>query len=456
MQSLTSLAFSRLPVEDYSTLVKEGYVLPEEFGTWETWRERAVKDFAISPEYFDLPLHDYPNLGKRNISPQYRYLEIQTKFYLSPECAVSVSPDGEINGIYESLTGVYESLRRNDAEMVLFFAQRLKASGKDVIMRKIRSGDILHEVPNYFPVGYDIFYFRTLALRTLASYLFGKSAVNTLKKAGLYPEKWQMTVEEAVSQEVFTPHKLGNKQQLKLAVLYLISLGKKNVFNYAKSFMWSVDLSEYHVSKTTQSISTRELLLAALCSGDVDLFEQVKEYIDYTFHPSPPVMQVLANIPLFLKDVKYDAPVKTRISQEIFDCIIYGGNPRIYLYVMGYSKYYPLYNRDVAFSGYYSRNNQFSPEGFFSINTIFNTYLADFISTDIDIDYYSIGTSERDFSYIAGVVVLKNLGYIEVVSSFYPLLGDIARKIYKDRASYGYPLSLLIMQNLDSLPPLTD
>jgi hypothetical protein len=451
MQSLTSLAFSRLPVEDYSTLVREGYLLPEEFASWETWRQRAVKDFNISPEYFDLPLYDYPNLRKRNISPQYRYLEIQTKFYLSPESAVSLSPDGEINGIYESLAGVYESLRRNDAEMVLFFAKRLKPAALDIIKKEVRSGRILHEVPNYRPGGYDIFYFRTLALRTLASFLFGKSAVATLKRAGLYPEKWQMAVEEQASEETFSPHKLGNKQQIKLGVLYFITLGKKNVFDYAKNIMKSTILSEYHVSNTTLNISTKELLLAALCSGDVDFFEQVKDYIGYTFSSSPPVMQVLASIPLFIKDVTYDSNVKTDIPQEIFDCISYGGNPRIYLYVQGHSKNYPSYDKDAVFSGYYTHS---SPEGFFSINTALNRAAINFISTDIDIDYYSIGTSERDSSYMVNAIVSKNLGYIELVSSFYPLLTQGYRGINKNRASHGYPLSLLIMQNLDSLPPL--
>ena len=446
MQSLSSLALSRLPVQDYSLLVREGYVLPEEYGSWATWRERAVKDFGISGEYFDLPHYDYPKLRKRNISPQYRYLEIQTKFYLSPESAVSLSSDGEINGIYESLTGVYESLRRNDAEMVLFFAQRLKPDALTVIKREITKGSILHQVPNYRPGGYDIFYFRTAALRTLSSYLFGNKSVAILKKAGLYPERWQMATEEQASSDDFSPHRLGNRQQLKLALLHLISLGKKNVFQYSKDILKSYNLDGQHVSNTVLNISNRELLLAALASGDIDLFEEVKQYLFVTqFRGLPLVMEVLADIPLFLKGIAYNAPFKIDISKEVSDSIIYGGNPRIFLYVRGYSKNPFSYNSEVAFSGYYLHNN---PQGFFSINSLYAKGNTSTISSDLDIDYYSQGT-EDDNLYPLKMIVLKNLGYIELVSSFYPLLDRHGRQVIKNAAGSVYPLSSLIMQNLD-------
>nr|WIL03846.1 hypothetical protein Cplu_42 [Cedratvirus plubellavi] len=453
MQSLTSLAFSRLPVEDYSTLVKEGYVLPEEFATWETWRERAMKDFGISAEYFDLPLHDYPVVGKRNISPQYRYLEIQTKFYLSPESAASLSPDGEINGIYESLTGVYESLRRNDEEMVLFFANRLKPNALELLKRRIRSGDILTQVPNYRPGGYDIFYFRTLALRTLANYLFKKTAVTTLRKAGLYPEKWQMAVEEAASNlSSFAPHKLGNPHQSKLGILYLISLGRRDVFEYAKGSLMRHGPESDLVSNTLGKISINELLHATLASGDIGFFEETKKYISYSLSNSAPVMNVYASLPLFLNPIKQIIG-DSYIPQELFNCVAYSGNARIYLYLRDHARNVISLDDDALFSGYYVHSR---PEGFFSICTLGGSYLSGFVTTDIDIDYYALGTyTSVDSSWTSYRVLSKNLGYVEAVSSFYLYLSDITKRVIKDKAANGYPLSLLIVGTLDNLPPLT-
>ncbi|SPN79009.1 Hypothetical protein BRZCDTV_109 [Brazilian cedratvirus IHUMI] len=453
MQSLASLALSRLPVADYASLVEEGYLVPEEFGSWETWRERAIKDFGISAEYFDLPLHDYPRIGKRNITPQYRYLEIQTKFYLSPESAASVSSDGEINGIYESLTGVYESLRRNDAEMVLFFAQRLKPNPLNILKKSIRSGEILHQVPNYRPGGYDIFYFRTLALRKLADYLFSKTALTTLKKAGLYPEKWQMAVEEAASvTSSFSPHKLGNKQQQKLGILYLISLGRRDVFDYAKQHLLRYGPETILVENTVAVISSDELLYAALASGRIDFFEEVKKRIAFSLNNAVKVEDKYPSLPLFLNSYTLKGG-RTNIPQLIFNCVAYSGNARIFLYLRDYAINPPELNEQILFSGYYVHNR---PEDFFSLCTLGGSYFTGFVHTDIDIDYYALGTyTSIDAGRIAYEIVAKNLGQVEVVSSFYPFVnGAISKDLLQIYATKGYPLSLLIIQNINSLPPL--
>nr|WIL02990.1 hypothetical protein Cbor_52 [Cedratvirus borely] len=455
IRSLSSLALSRVPVVDYSTLVREGYVLPGEFATWETWRERAMKDFGISREYFDLPLYDYPKIGRRErrapVSPQYRYLEIQTKFYLSPESAVSVSPDGEINGIYESLTGVYECLRRNDEEMVLFFAERLRSEAISRVMEDIESGRILNMVPNYRPGGYDVFYFRTLALRTLMDYLYPGQGEERLRRAGLYPQDWQIAVEEDAKNNTLQPGRYGNRAQRKLGLLYLVSLGRKDAYTYARRFIKRVD--DAFVKEDLFGISESEMAMAILSSGDIDLFEYGRGYIHETLKGSPPVLEVLREIPLFLSSGFYDpGKVRVPIDPIYYHCVIYGGNPKILIYMRGFFSNSASNSRSVMFSGYYTHSN---PEGYFSLTTFFTGKNLVFISSDLDISYRSWSVYEKE-EELAEYVVKRNLGYVEEVSTFYPLLSDKNKQEAKKRAKDVFPLSLRIMQTLDNLPDLSD
>jgi hypothetical protein len=456
IRSLSSLALSRLPVVDYSTLVREGYLVPQEFGAWETWRERAMKDFAISGEYFDLPLHDYPRIGRREarapISPEYRYLEIQTKFYLSPESAVSLSPDGEINGIYESLTGVYECLRRNDEEMVLFFAQRLRGGAISRITSDIQSGRILHMVPNYRPGGYDVFYFRTLALRTLADYLYPGRGKERLRRAGLYPQAWQIRVEEDAKDGTLRPEKYGNKGNTKLGLLYLVSLGRRDAYSYITS-RFAKPAEVAFVEEDLFRISASDIGMAVLASGDLDLFEEGKRHVHQVLRGSPPVSQVLRDIPLFLSGVVYESgKVKVPIDPKFYEAVVYGGNPRILIYMKGFFNTPISSPRSVIFSGYYTHNN---PQGFFSVTTFFaGKYLA-FISSDLDISYHAWSIYERE-EELAQYVVERNLGYVEEISTFYPLLSSKNKREAKQRAEGAFPLSSRIMQTLDGLPDLTD
>ncbi|SOB74406.1 hypothetical protein BQ9231_00523 [Cedratvirus lausannensis] len=84
---------------------------------WDLWREKAMADFAISGEFFDL----VPQLPGSQ-----RYLQIKSYHVLTPDMAVKVYPDGFIEGVYEAYAGYLKALVKNDTSMRYFFSSRLK------------------------------------------------------------------------------------------------------------------------------------------------------------------------------------------------------------------------------------------------------------------------------------------------------------------------------------------
>nr|WIL04683.1 hypothetical protein Cduv_203 [Cedratvirus duvanny] len=85
---------------------------------WGVWRDKAVIDFNISPQFFDLV---------RSITGPQRYLQISTYVKLSPLSGVRVYKDtGVIEGVYEAWKGYRQARLRKDPEMVLWFAERIK------------------------------------------------------------------------------------------------------------------------------------------------------------------------------------------------------------------------------------------------------------------------------------------------------------------------------------------
>ncbi|SPN79420.1 Hypothetical protein BRZCDTV_332, partial [Brazilian cedratvirus IHUMI] len=75
-----------------------------------------VADFGISEEFFDLI---------RTLSGPQRYLQIASYVQLSPLSLADVYDDGTIEGVYEPYAGYKEARERRDADMMLWFAQRV-------------------------------------------------------------------------------------------------------------------------------------------------------------------------------------------------------------------------------------------------------------------------------------------------------------------------------------------
>ncbi|SHO33230.1 Hypothetical protein BQ3484_162 [Cedratvirus A11] len=93
---------------------------------WDIWRRKAVTDFDISPQFFDLIRSSTSN-GIRSLSGPQRYLQIATYVKLTPLSGVRVYQDTDIvEGVYEAIAGFREASFRKDLEALLWFANRIK------------------------------------------------------------------------------------------------------------------------------------------------------------------------------------------------------------------------------------------------------------------------------------------------------------------------------------------
>jgi hypothetical protein len=94
---------------------------------WGVWRDKAVADFAISEEFFDLI---------RTLSGPQRYLQIASYVKLTPLSGVRVYQNtGVIEGVYEAVGGFNKAEEREDTEMLLWFAQRARENQQEYVER---------------------------------------------------------------------------------------------------------------------------------------------------------------------------------------------------------------------------------------------------------------------------------------------------------------------------------
>lgn len=98
------------------------------YDSW-VWKEKALADFNISGEFFDL-VSDLP--------PSQRYLQIKSYHVLTPDMAVRLHPDGFIEGVYEAMAGYRRAKREENKEMKIFFANRLKPEQIKILNREGR------------------------------------------------------------------------------------------------------------------------------------------------------------------------------------------------------------------------------------------------------------------------------------------------------------------------------
>nr|WIL04682.1 hypothetical protein Cduv_202 [Cedratvirus duvanny] len=132
----------RQPVTLYSTILKN-YTYEElkelcfapdsTFGNifdcdWGVWRDKAVADFGISPEFFDLI---------KTLSGPQRYLQISTYVKLTPLSLAVEYDDKTLEGVYEPLQGYEEAKGRRDKNMLVWFAQRITPEENLILDRRI-------------------------------------------------------------------------------------------------------------------------------------------------------------------------------------------------------------------------------------------------------------------------------------------------------------------------------
>lgn len=441
---LSRLALKEVPYLE--ALQLRDYVLPKEMLGWETWRERAVRDFGIPPEYFDLPRKGTEKVPARNISGEYRYLEILTKFRLTAESAVSIDHEtGEIRGIYESLTGVYEALRRNDEEAVIFFASRLPPRAKILIKGEIYDGEVTKTLPDQRPGG-NIFFFRTGALRALSLHLFGNT--KPLKKNGFYPAKWQMYTEEVEKGRKPLEVEKYKRSQIKEALLYLVSQGHMGAFSEARRRIYR-DLNGLI---PLGMISPDEFNIAVLESGSSEMFDAARKSINQNFDLT--VRELIPQIPLEINPTHLPHVPKslhTIFSGEYINAVEYGGNPYVYSYMAAYSEKLFQPSPVYLYYGYYTKRN---PVGFYQIYSSFWGVTFAVPLSDIDIIRMSLRKADPVYfqSYAAWVIYF-NRGNIDILVDILPMIrGGGPGKTFLEaniRADQHYfPLSAEITEEL--------
>ncbi|QIN54308.1 hypothetical protein [Cedratvirus kamchatka] len=90
---------------------------------WGVWRDKAITDFSISPQFFDL-VTSFASNGIRTLTGPQRYLQMSTYVKLTPLSGVRVYENGKIEGVYEAFAGFNEAARRKDWDMIEWFAER--------------------------------------------------------------------------------------------------------------------------------------------------------------------------------------------------------------------------------------------------------------------------------------------------------------------------------------------
>jgi hypothetical protein len=138
MKSLKGTALSTFSYQQTKDLCTEH---PTVFDCdWDLWREKAVTDFAVSEQFFDLVAQPSSIL----LPGSQRYLQIKSYHVLTPDLAVRVYEDGFIEGVYEAMAGYLKASRGTDSTMEHFFANRLKP---EQVSKLVEEGTLTLPVP---------------------------------------------------------------------------------------------------------------------------------------------------------------------------------------------------------------------------------------------------------------------------------------------------------------------
>jgi hypothetical protein len=384
------------------------------FTEWTEFAQNAKEEFGLSQSYFNLALD-------RGITPLQRYIEVATEVVLSSDAAVNLNREtSEVFGIYESLAGVYESLRRNDAEMVLFFAQRLRPESKAILERQLLSGEINDFlVPNFS-------YFRTAALRSLYENFLGLTASTSPSSVKDYPTSWQIYVEEIenadpFSREPFNVDLFPSDDALVQSLSYLIS----------RELFWALDTAIYI------GISPDDVALAALASGSEEMIQAANTY------SLDPILSALDSRG---SDI---IPDKRKIPPFYFTALAQGCNFKLWTRLKDISRDPPPAQAlSLLRVGYYLKADKEIPvaEDYYNIlrseqplfefqRPLDDPSLA--LNVDTAILLASNGASVKE-------IILNNLGNVNILLTLLPELSEQDREEIKREIS-GYPLSFLLL-----------
>ncbi|SPN79017.1 Hypothetical protein BRZCDTV_113, partial [Brazilian cedratvirus IHUMI] len=371
----------------------------EEYIEWKQYADSAEEELGIPESYFNLALD-------RDITPLQRYLEVAAQVVLTPDAAVTYDREtGQVFGIYESLAGVYESLRRNDAEMVLFFANRLRPQSRSLLQEQLLSGEIRKVlVPNFI-------YFRTVALRALYSHL-GLQPIRDL-----YPTPWQLYVEDLAQEgEIagFDVDAFPSDDAIIQSLSYLISREK----------YWALN------SAIELNLPPEDVALAALASGSQDMIKAANNYARNT------VLDALVREGDML-------PGKRRIPLYYFSALAQGCNSKLWTRLRDISREEPPEQSLLLLrAGYYLKvatSERPVTVDYYNILRVERPLSDPTLALNVDtaILLAEEGVSVKD-------IVKNNLGNVNLLLTLSPELSDRDKAELKSE-SLAYPLTFLLL-----------
>lgn len=399
--------------------------------SWSSYRAKAVKEFAIPPAYFDLALtgpqvegKPSPLIPPRSVSAEYRYLEVKSKFELNAQDGARVYPDGTIEGLYESLAGVIESLKRDDTEMTLFFASRLRPESKEVLVKKIKSGELQGEIFGKYAQ------FRFSAYLALLKQL-------GLSRYGPKVERWQLEALEGVVPE--------DKEQKTLMLKYFISQGQEDALSLARE---------------KGALSDEDVFISALRSGNLKMLNSVMGLRRKIGFPvvGRRVQDVVQPLPFSAQGVYDIGPQgKNRIEPKYYAAAIYSGNPLFVDYVEKLGPYTGSYGKlQNAFES--GMKEKINPVGYYEIYQRFFTLRSYSWVAFSDIDILLLeaavhSANQEELYYYSKEVLEDNPGIINVLFTFAEILStlSITNKLgFPEPNLQGYPLSRKILAEMTS------
>ncbi|SPN79285.1 Hypothetical protein ZAZAV_250 [Cedratvirus Zaza IHUMI] len=360
----------------------------------------------------------------RDISREYRELELLTEVELTPECRVRVDAEGEVLGIYESFRGVKEAILRNEPGMALFFLARLNPVARERLIYELQSGKV------------EYIKYHSLALRSV---LLELSLANRIPLL-------EVEIEEiAHGTRPFLVKDFAYRKTLN-ELYYLVSSGKEEALEQALVVFRKT-------TKANRTVDASYLFSAALKSGRVDFVNRVVDQLS-TYLPYPRVEELVTEIGFVEQNFRRMSDYILRqddheIELRYYSDALWGGNPRLFVYIFALSGRQPLYDAYELVQGYHTRRNlldryicaQFFP-------------LRDYaLPATSSIDLYRIFSQklpEEERRDYALKFVSANLGNVDIlfyILDTYPEEKYYIEQLIKDKYQGLYPLSERILAN---------
>jgi hypothetical protein len=363
----------------------------------------------------------------RDISQEYRELELLSEVELTPESRTRVDVEGEVLGIYESFRGVKEAIARNDADMALFFLTRLNPVAKERLIYELQKGSITSTSP-----------YQTLAQRSV------------MQALGLSVERFSplnIEVEEIASrQRPFPAHNFAYRKTL-TELHYLVTCGleealEQNILVCKKS------------TKANRAMDVDYLFISALKSGRVDFVNRALE--SFPKHlPYPRVEEAVTEVDFVTRDQRFVEDFVLRkeehkLQPRHYSDALEGGNPRLFVYIFAISDREPFYDAFSLLAGYTSRRdllNRYMCAQFFPLSRFVHP-------SGSSIDLHRILSQklpEEERKDHALKFVLANLGNVDIlfyILDIYPEERDFIAQTITDKHQGLYPLSERILANV--------